>query len=268
MARWKNVAISTLIYEACQRRPRLMRSLIRRGVMRALPAGYDVDTHFNPTYGPWDQRLCLVPGRRPVQGDLARPRGDGHRPDRALHAGRAQARVRTRAARPTSIVTATGLNLLAFGGVELVVDGEPVSLPETLAYKGMMLSGVPNFVFTIGYTNASWTLKADLVAEYVCRLLARMDEDGERQCVPVDDDPTIERRPLLDFAAGYVQRSVHLFPKAGSRAPWRLGHELRPGRRHAAPRRPRGRRAAVRRTRRERVKGRRSARRLGRACRP
>ena len=121
------------------------------------------------------------------------------------------------------VVTATGLNLLAFGGVDLVVDGEPVSLPETLAYKGMMLSGVPNFVFTVGYTNASWTLKADLVAEYVCRLLARMDEGSERYCVPVADDPTIERRPLLDFAAGYVQRSVHLFPKAGSRQPWRLG---------------------------------------------
>ncbi len=222
LARWKNVAISTLIYEACQRRPRLMRSLIRRGVMRALPAGYDVDTHFNPTYGPWDQRLCLVP-----DGDLFK----------AISRGRAEMVTDTierftssglklasgRELQADVVVTATGLNLLAFGGVDLVVDGEPVSLPETLAYKGMMLSGVPNFVFTVGYTNASWTLKADLVAEYVCRLLARMDEGGERYCVPVADDPTIERRPLLDFAAGYVQRSVHLFPKAGSRQPWRLG---------------------------------------------
>jgi monooxygenase len=98
-----------------------------------------------------------------------------------------------------------------------------VSLPDRLAYKGMMLSRVPNFAFTIGYTNASWTLKADLVAEYVCRLLAHMDQRGFRQCVPVDDYPGIERRPLLDFAAGYVQRSIHLFPKGGSRAPWRLG---------------------------------------------
>jgi cation diffusion facilitator CzcD-associated flavoprotein CzcO len=222
LARWKNVAISTFIYEACQRRPKLMRSLIRRGVMRALPAGYDVGTHFNPTYGPWDQRLCLVP-----DGDLFK----------AISRGRAEMvtdtieRFTPNGLRLVSgrdldadvIVTATGLNLLAFGGVELVVDGEPVLLPETLAYKGMMLSGVPNFVFTVGYTNASWTLKADLVAEYVCRLLARMDEGGERYCVPVADDPTIERRPLLDFAAGYVQRSVHLFPKAGSRQPWRLG---------------------------------------------
>ena len=121
------------------------------------------------------------------------------------------------------VVTATGLNLLAIGGIELSVDGEPVSLPERMAYKGMMLSRVPNFAFTIGYTNASWTLKADLVAEYVCRLLAHMERHGYRECVPVDDDPSVQPRPLLDFAAGYVQRSLHRFPKSGSRAPWRLG---------------------------------------------
>ncbi|HEX6023428.1 MAG TPA: NAD(P)/FAD-dependent oxidoreductase [Solirubrobacter sp.] len=222
LARWKNVAVSTLIYELCQRRPRMMRALIRRGVMKALPAGYDVDTHFNPRYGPWDQRLCLVP-----DGDLFK----------AISAGRAEMVTDTierftptglrlesgRELEADIIVTATGLNLLAFGGIELVVDGEPVSLPDKLAYKGMMLSDVPNFVFTVGYTNASWTLKADLVAEYVCRLLREMDRGGHRACVPVADDPTVERRPLLDFAAGYVQRSVHLFPKSGSRPPWRLG---------------------------------------------
>ena len=222
LARWKNVLVSTAIYELCQRRPRLARALIRRGVMRALPAGYDVDTHFNPRYDPWDQRLCLVP-----DGDLFK----------AIARGRAEmvtdtierftpAGLRLRSGRELEadiIVTATGLNLLALGGIELVVDGEPVSLPDTLAYKGMMLSDVPNFVFTVGYTNASWTLKADLVAEYVCRLLAHMERRGRRVFVPVADDPTIERRPLLDFAAGYVQRSVHLFPKAGSRPPWRLG---------------------------------------------
>jgi monooxygenase len=109
------------------------------------------------------------------------------------------------------------------GGIELSVDGAPVSLPQRLAYKGMMLSRVPNFAFTIGYTNASWTLKADLVAEFVCRLLSYMQDNGYRQCMPVDDDPALEAVPLLDFAAGYVQRSIHLFPKGGSRAPWRLG---------------------------------------------
>ena len=120
------------------------------------------------------------------------------------------------------IVTATGLNLQAFGGIELVVDGEPVHLPDHLAYKGMMLSRVPNFAFTIGYTNASWTLKADLVAEFVCRVLAHMGSRGYTTCVPVDDDG-VERKPLLDFEAGYVQRSLHLFPQAGANAPWKLG---------------------------------------------
>jgi len=216
------VALATLIYQLSQRRPRAVRSLLRAALMRALPEGYDVDTHFNPTYGPWDQRLCLVP-----DGNLFK----------AISAGRASM-VTDRIERFTTggirlesgteldadiIVTATGLSLQAIGGIELGVDGEPVSLPDRLAYKGMMLSRVPNFAFTIGYTNASWTLKADLVAEFVCRLLAHMDRHGYRQCMPVDDDPSIERRPLLDFAAGYVQRSIHLFPKGGSRAPWRLG---------------------------------------------
>jgi monooxygenase len=222
IARWKNVTIATLIYQLSQRRPKLMRSLIRRGVIRQLPEGYAVDTHFNPAYGPWDQRLCLVP-----DGDLFR----------AIKAGRASM-VTDTIARFTPggvelesgaaldadiIVTATGLNLLAIGGLSLTVDDEPVSLPDRLAYKGMMLSRVPNFAFTIGYTNASWTLKADLVAEYVCRLLEYMEGNGYQQCMPVDDDPSVEPRPLLDFAAGYVQRSIHLFPKGGSRAPWRLG---------------------------------------------
>ena len=121
------------------------------------------------------------------------------------------------------VVTATGLQLLALGGAQLVVDDRPVSLPETMAYKGMMLSGVPNFAFTIGYTNASWTLKADLVSEFTCRLLAYMNSRGYDTCVPVNDDPDVTERPLIDFSAGYVLRSIDQFPRAGSRAPWRLG---------------------------------------------
>jgi cation diffusion facilitator CzcD-associated flavoprotein CzcO len=121
------------------------------------------------------------------------------------------------------VVTATGLRLLVFGGAELSVDGRAVELPKTMAYKGMMLSDVPNLVFTIGYTNASWTLKADLVAEYTTRLLRHMDEHGYTQFVPTNDDPTVTERPLMDFQAGYVLRSIDEFPKAGSRAPWQLG---------------------------------------------
>jgi cation diffusion facilitator CzcD-associated flavoprotein CzcO len=120
------------------------------------------------------------------------------------------------------VVTATGLNMLPFGGVDLVVDGEPVELPKTMAYKGMMLSGVPNYAFAIGYTNASWTLKVDLTAEYVCRLLNHMDEQGRQIATPVNDDPSVTEEPILDFSSGYVLRALHLFPKQGSRAPWKL----------------------------------------------
>src|SRR5581483_4769682 len=110
------------------------------------------------------------------------------------------------------IVTATGLSLLAFGGMELSLDGEPVVLREHLAYKSMMLSDIPNFAFAIGYTNSSWTLKVDLVCEHLCRMIAVMDEHGYDTVVPVADDPTLERRPLLDFKAGYVQRALDVFP--------------------------------------------------------
>ena len=112
--------------------------------------------------------------------------------------------------------------MLALGGMAINVDGHEVSLPETLGYKGMMLSGVPNMAFSIGYTNASWTLKCDLTCEYVCRLLQHMDANGYRQCVPVNDDPTLERLPFIDFSSGYVQRAIDKFPKQGSKAPWRL----------------------------------------------
>ena len=121
------------------------------------------------------------------------------------------------------VVSATGLSMQLFGGATLGVDGREVSLPDTVVYKGMMLSGVPNMVFTIGYTNSSWTLKADLVAQYVCRLLSHMDEHGYRWSGPVAADPAMPRRPLLDLSAGYVQRARAHLPANGDRAPWRLG---------------------------------------------
>ncbi|HXL92983.1 MAG TPA: NAD(P)/FAD-dependent oxidoreductase [Streptosporangiaceae bacterium] len=222
VTRWKNVLIAMLIYRLSRRRPQMMRGWIRKLTVKQLPPGYDVDTHFKPDYNPWDQRLCLVP-----DGDLFR----------AIRAGRAEVitgKIKTftknglwleSGAELTAdiVVTATGLQLLAFGGLELVADGTPVSLPERMAYKGMMLSGVPNFTFTIGYTNASWTLKADLVSEYTCRVLRYMDRHAYDTCVPVNDDPAVTQRPLLDFSAGYVLRAIDQFPRAGSRAPWRLG---------------------------------------------
>lgn len=221
IVRWKNVAVQTLFYRLCQRHPDLARSLLRRMTVRMLPPGFDVDTHFKPAYNPWDQRLCVVP-----DGDLFR----------AIRAGKASVVTDTIASFTSSgirlesgaeldadiVITATGLRLLAFGGMTLSVDGREVNLPDSMAYKAMMLDGVPNFAFTIGYTNASWTLKADLVSGYVVRLLRYLDSRGYDSCVPVRDDPAVTPRPLLDFQAGYVLRSVHEFPSAGSRDPWKV----------------------------------------------
>jgi cation diffusion facilitator CzcD-associated flavoprotein CzcO len=219
-SRWKNILIATAGYQLSRRRPQLVRKFIRRATVKALPAGYDVDTHFRPRYRPWDQRMCLVP-----DGDLFR----------AISSGRADIVTDTietftaRGVRLASgseleadvIVTATGLRLLPFGGVELVVDGAEVKIPQTMSYKALMLAGVPNLVFTVGYTNASWTLKADLVAEFVCRLLAHLEEHGYRSAMPVRD-PSVREEPFMDFSAGYVVRALDLLPKQGDREPWRL----------------------------------------------
>jgi len=219
ITRWINVARQRLIYQASRRYPKLVRGLIRSVVSHALPDGYAVDTHFKPRYNPWDQRLCMVP-----DSDLFK----------AIGSGRASV-VTDRIVRFTErgillesgqeleadiIVTATGLNLLAFGGMQLSVDGQPVNVGEHLAYKSMMLSEVPNFAFAFGYTNSSWTLKVDLVCDHLCRLLAHMDRHGYTTVTPVADDLTMTRRPFLDFAAGYMQRSIDLFPKQGSDGPW------------------------------------------------
>jgi monooxygenase len=222
VVRWKNVLIGTVIYGLSRRRPALLKSLIRKAAVKRLPPGYDVDTHFNPRYQPWDQRLCLIP-----DGDLFTAISEGRASvvtDTIVGFTGAGPRLASGAQLDADIVvTATGLRLLVFGGMALAVDGREVKLPETMAYKGMMLSGVPNLAFTVGYTNASWTLKADLVSEYVVRLLRYLRAHGYDMCVPVNDDPTVTERPLLDFQAGYVLRSIDEFPKAGSRAPWRLG---------------------------------------------
>jgi monooxygenase len=222
VTRWKNVLMMTAFYKLSRRRPAMMRDWIRKVTVKQLPAGYDVGTHFNPAYNPWDQRLCLVP-----DGDLFKAITDGQASvvtDRIVRFTERGLLLESGTELEADIVvTATGLRLLPLGDVQLTVDDRPIRLPETMAYKGMMLSGVPNFAFTIGYTNASWTLKADLVSEFTCRLLAYMDSRGYDTCVPVNDDPAVTERPLMDFSAGYVLRSIDQFPRAGSRAPWRLG---------------------------------------------
>jgi monooxygenase len=221
VTRWKNVLLTSLSYQLSRRAPGLMKRILRRGVERRLPAGFDVDRHFKPSYDPWDQRLCVVP-----RGDLFR----------AIRSGKANV-VTDRIATFTEtgirlesgqeleadvIVTATGLNLLVGGGMKIVVDGRERKLSETVGYKGMMFSTIPNLVVALGYTNASFTLKTDLVAEHVCRLLAHMDEHGYQVATPREPDPSIPREPFIDLTSGYVTRSLHELPKQAARRPWRL----------------------------------------------
>ncbi|MET8545253.1 NAD(P)/FAD-dependent oxidoreductase [Kitasatospora sp. NPDC004799] len=219
IVRRKNVLLTRAVYKASRRAPKLMRRLLIAGVRRRLPRHYDVDTHFTPRYAPWDQRLCLVPN-----GDLFK----------AISSGRASV-VTDRIERFTGtgillesgqelaadvVVTATGLRMAVFGKVRLSVDEQPVHVPDTTAYKAMMLSGVPNFVFALGYTNLSWTLKVDLVGEHFCRLLDHMDAHGYRTVEPVLDDPYLERLPYMDLTSGYVRRGIGTFPRRGTSGPW------------------------------------------------
>ncbi len=221
ITRWKRLLPGMYFYSLCRRHPERAKKLIRRGVRAHLGPDYDVDTHFAPRYNPWEQRLCLVP-----DGDLF----DAIRSGRASVVTDRVERFTERGVRLASgaeleadlIVTATGLELLVLGGLELSVDGAPVDLARTLNYKGMMYSGVPNLASSFGYTNASWTLKCDLTCEYVCRLLNHMQQHGLAQCTPRNSDPTVTEEPWVDFSSGYLQRSLHKFPKQGSRLPWKL----------------------------------------------
>lgn len=221
LVRWKNVLGALAAFQLSRRAPKVMKTLLRKGAMSLLPRGYDVDTHFAPHYDPWDQRLCFVP-----DGDLFKAVTSGRASivtDRIEGFTASGVTVASGEELPADlVVTATGLNLLPVGGMSLCVDGEPVELGKALAYKGMMLSGVPNFALTIGYTNASWTLKSDLVARYVCRLLNHMAEHGYRMSTPAPPVGTEATVPLVDLRSGYVLRSIDKLPKQGAAAPWRL----------------------------------------------
>jgi len=219
--RWALALLTQGSYVLSKKRPELMKKLLRKGVERELPKGYDIDTHFTPKYDPWDQRLCAVPN-----GDLFK----------AIRAGRADVVTDTietftetgiRLDSGTEleadiIITATGLELLFIGGISVSVDGETVDLASRLSYKGMMLEGVPNMAAVFGYTNASWTLKADLSSDYVCRLLNHLHDTGLRQCTPINADPTVEASPLLHLSSGYITRAADRFPRAGSKFPWQM----------------------------------------------
>jgi cation diffusion facilitator CzcD-associated flavoprotein CzcO len=225
ITRRKNIWRQRFVFSLAQSRPNLVKGFLRWSLKQQLPADYEIDRHFAPDYDPWDQRLCAVPSgdffKSLSRGDcsvvtdqIASFSDDGIE---LVSGERLEAEI---------IVTATGLELLALGGIELSVDGRGVDLPEALVYKGAMLSEVPNFAFAIGNYNVSLTLKVGIVIDYVWRVLAYMDRCGFNSCTAVNPDPSQETRPMLDFGAGYVSRSLHLFPRQGSIEHWEMSQDL------------------------------------------
>ena len=221
LSRWKNVGFMTYIYQLSQRFPNFVKRGIIKKASKQLGTDFDVDTHFTPRYRPWEQRMCLVPdadmfeaiksGRASVVTDQIESfteRGIQLKSGKELEAD--------------IIVTATGLAMQAFGGMELTVDKQRVDPGQVLAYKGVMMSGVPNFASVFGYINASWTLKADLICNYVCRLLNFMDRKGVRQATPRPVDESAAAPFVENFSSGYIQRALASWPKQGQKKPWRV----------------------------------------------
>lgn len=222
LTRWKNVLFQQYIYRRSRTHPEKLRKLLLKGVRRELGPDFDVDTHFTPDYNPWDQRLCLVP-----DADLFRAIREGRMDMVTDHIETfTEQGIRTQSGRELEadiIVTATGLKLVVLGDIDFSVDGEAVDFSRTWAYKGLMFSGVPNLIFTFGYVNASWTLRADLTALWACRLLNHMKQRGVTQCTPQlrEQDRHMQPRPFIDdFSANYMQRVMHRFPRQGDHEPW------------------------------------------------
>ena len=221
LTRWKNVLLTLVFYQLARRRPKQTAARMVGWVKDWLGPEYDVASHFTPPYDPWDQRLCLSPDGdlfRAIKGggaDVVTDHIDRFTPEGiALKSGREL--------KADIVVAATGLRLQLLGGMAIEVDGAPATLSEHLAYKGAMYSDIPNMASAFGYTNASWTLKCDLTCDYVCRLLNHMRRRDYAYVTPRLSDPDIRPEPILGFSSGYVQRSIHNFPKQGPRAPWRL----------------------------------------------
>ena len=221
LSRWKNIGLITAIYQFSQRFPAVVKKRLIGRVREHLGTDFDVETHFTPRYKPWEQRMCLVPdadmfeaiksGRASVVTDQIETfteKGILLKSGRELEA--------------EIIVTATGLVMQAFGGAELAVDGERVDSSKVLAYKGVMMSGVPNFASVFGYINASWTLKADLICNYVCRLLNFMERKDLRQVTPRPHGEKAVTGFVQNFTPNYIQRALASWPKQGSKAPWRV----------------------------------------------
>ena len=222
LARWKNARLQQAVYNRTRTHPEQVKRMLLRGVRTALGPDYDVKTHFTPRYNPWDQRLCLVPN-----GDFFKAIRSGRA---SVVTGEIATFTETGIALASGghvdadiIVTATGLSLVTLGEVDFAIDGSPVDFSRTWTYKGFAYSDVPNLASTFGYINASWTLRADLIAQYVCRLLAHMSRTGADQCTPRlrETDRNMPARPWVEhFTSGYIQRVMHLLPRQGDREPW------------------------------------------------
>lgn len=220
LTRWKNIIFQLIFFNFTRAFPNLMKRRLIDAIRQKLGPGYDTDTHFNPHYNPWDERLCLVPdddffdainqGRVSIVTDqIEEFTGKGLR---LASGGEIAADI---------IITATGLELQFAGGAEVTVDGRSIDIAQTVLYKGAMFSGVPNLVSVFGYTNASWTLRADLLAEYFCRLINYMDEHGYIEARPGTPDPSMPIRPLGNLKSGYFRRAEDRLPREGTVGSWR-----------------------------------------------
>jgi len=208
-------------FQIARRWPNAVRKLVRLHNKQQLGDSCDVDVHFNPKYSPWEERMCIAANSdlfKAIKSQKANVVTDHietfTEKGILLKSGeQLEADI---------VVTATGLDLVPLGDVKFNIDGEPWAPGDSMTYKGMMFSDVPNLVQASGYTNASWTLKCDLTSKYVCRLLNYLDDNGYATCTPHNDDSSVERLPFVDFSSGYIQRAVEKFPKQGSKAPWKL----------------------------------------------
>jgi cation diffusion facilitator CzcD-associated flavoprotein CzcO len=220
LVRWKNILITIALFQYMRRWPQGARRLLMKLAQERLP-GIDVQKHFNPRYDPWDQRLCIAP-----DADVFRVLRSGQASvvtDEIESFTPGGIRLASGQELPADIVvTATGLKLKMLGGARITVDGQVLDLSQRLAYRGAMCSGVPNLAMTMGYTNASWTLKAELIARYVCRLLNHLRDQRYDVCLPVHEGAAEATEPALPLSSGYVQRATAVLPRQGPRAPWRV----------------------------------------------
>jgi len=221
IARWKNILYGRYLFWFLKKYPLKAKDHLVNEVRSAIGEHCDVDTHFTPSYKPWDQRLCLVP-----DGDLFEAIKQGKASVVTDHIDCfTETGLKLKSGKALDadlIVTATGLDMRIGGGIEISIDGEVVKQHDLWTYKGMMLSDIPNHAFAMGYSNASWTLKIDLTCEYVCRLLNYMDKNNFKQCTPKTQGAVLEEEPLMNLNSGYIERAKEQLPKQASTKPWKL----------------------------------------------